>query len=354
MASNQQQNGDGAGTAVALAPTRLPLNAAIAKEFELDAATWRVLVDQIFPAAKTKEAVLMALSYCKSRNLDIMKRPVHIVPMWSTVQKRMVETVWPGIAEVRTTASRTKSYAGMDPIEFGPEKTETFKGVVEEWENNQRTGERPVSVAVTFPEYAVCTVYRVVGGERCAFSAKVFWKEACAREKSGLPNSMWQKRPYGQLDKCVEAAALRRAFPEELGNELTADEMHGRTIEHEDPLNLLADNSPRKGPPAAPPAPAAVTEPAKASEAPTEPANGQSGENAGKAVVDAEFTDEYDDDPESVFKDANEKLGLAADLEDIAEIWSGFEHHQGHMFPPDWDHLCSIKTRHEGRVQRAP
>ena len=43
---------------------------------------------------------------------------------------------------------------------------------------------------------------------------------------------MWANRPVGQLEKCAEAGALRRAFPEEIGNELTAEEMAGqRTID---------------------------------------------------------------------------------------------------------------------------
>jgi hypothetical protein len=48
--------------------------------------------------------------------------------------------------------------------------------------------------------------------------------EAFASTKDGSPNSMWQKRPRGQLDKCAEAAALRAAFPEELGDDPTSDE----------------------------------------------------------------------------------------------------------------------------------
>ena len=35
-------------------------------------------------------------------------------------------------------------------------------------------------------------------------------------------------RPVGQLEKCAEAGALRRAFPEEIGNALTAEEMEGQ------------------------------------------------------------------------------------------------------------------------------
>jgi hypothetical protein len=41
---------------------------------------------------------------------------------------------------------------------------------------------------------------------------------------------MWFKRPYGQISKCAEAQALRKAFPE-LGSQATADEMEGKGAE---------------------------------------------------------------------------------------------------------------------------
>ena len=43
-----------------------------------------------------------------------MKKPVNIVPIWSTKLGRYVETIWPSINEIETTASRTKEWAGMD------------------------------------------------------------------------------------------------------------------------------------------------------------------------------------------------------------------------------------------------
>ena len=40
----------------------------------------------------------------------------------------MIETVWPGISELRTTAFRTGQYAGMPAPDFGPTIEHTFKG----------------------------------------------------------------------------------------------------------------------------------------------------------------------------------------------------------------------------------
>ena len=207
-------------------PCRIPVATAVLAEIGLDPSTWAVLTDSIFPSAKTPEGIVLAVRYCQARGLDIMKRPVHVVPMWSSALRREVETVWPGIAEVQITAARTGQWAGLDSPKFGPDQTKSFTGSVkrnEQWVEAQAT--------VTFPEWAEVTVYRLVNGVRCPFSELVFWEEAYARQgKSTIPNEMWQKRPRGQLLKCAKAASLRAAFPEEAG-EYTAEEMAGKVIE---------------------------------------------------------------------------------------------------------------------------
>jgi len=217
---------------ITIQPSRLPIAPALAKEYDLTPGSWRVLVESIFPAAKSIEAVMMALAYCKARQLDVFKRPVHIVPVYDSKKRAYVETVWEGIASIRTTASRTGAYAGIDAVEYGPAITHEFRGEKDTYERGQRTGTEEVIKKVTYPEWASVIVYRMIGGQRCAYHAKAFWLEAYGSQgRTGVPNEMWAKRPYGQIDKCVEAAALRKAFPEELGSTYTADEMEGQTIE---------------------------------------------------------------------------------------------------------------------------
>lgn len=195
-------------------------------------AQWRVLAETTFPSAQTAAAIEMAFDYCRVRGLDIFKKPVHIVPMWSSTLRKQVETVWAGINEVQITAARTGSWAGMDSPKWGPLVKRTFKG---------RRKDQPVTVEVTYPEWCEVTVYRMVAGQPRAFSEPVYWLEAYSTSggrDSELPTDMWVKRPRGQLHKVAKAAALRAAFPEEA--EYTAEEMEGKTIdaatvvEHED------------------------------------------------------------------------------------------------------------------------
>ena len=142
-------------------PCRIPVATAVLAEIGLDPSTWAVLTDSIFPSADTPEGIVLAVRYCQARGLDIMKRPVHVVPMWSSALRQYVETVWPGIAEVQITAARTGLWAGLDSPKFGPDQTKTFAGSVkrnEQWVDAQAT--------VIFPEWAEVTVYRLVNGVR--------------------------------------------------------------------------------------------------------------------------------------------------------------------------------------------
>jgi phage recombination protein Bet len=196
--------------------------------YDVSEQSWKVLTEVTFPSAKTPEAILMALDYCRTRKLDIFKKPVHVVPMWNAALGRSVETVWPSIMEIQTTASRTGLWAGMDRPVWGPDKTQTFSGRYKDDDGQWQES----TVQVTFPEWVAVTVYRLVNGQRCAFTEEVYWLEAYSTaggKYSQVPTAMWIKRPKGQLAKCGKAASLRTAFPEKCG--YAAEEMVGKSLD---------------------------------------------------------------------------------------------------------------------------
>ncbi len=174
------------------------------------------LQTSLYVGAK-EESIRMVMSYCRATGLDVMQKPVHIVPMWNSKAGAMIDVVMPGVGLYRTQAARTGEFAGSSEPEFGAMVTEKIDGI-----------------EVSYPEFARCTVKRVLpSGVIAEFTAIEYWKENYAvkggKDKSVAPNAMWLKRPRGQIAKCAEAQALRKAFPE-LGSAPTAEEMEGKTL----------------------------------------------------------------------------------------------------------------------------
>lgn len=184
---------------------------------ENDKSVMSALRNSLFPGAKD-ESILMAIDYCKAKGLDIMRKPVHIVPMYvkdsKTGRGELRDTIMPGISLYRSMAMKTGAYAGLSEPEYGEEITETLSGV-----------------SVTYPKWCKITVRKVVQGNVCEYTVKEFWKEnyATAKRDSLAPNAMWKKRPHGQLAKVAESQALRKAFEGEIGiGQPTMEEMEGK------------------------------------------------------------------------------------------------------------------------------
>jgi len=177
----------------------------------IDSAQWNTLCNSLFPGAK-HDSILMVVDYCKARKLDPLKKPCHIVPIRCKVNGNYEwrDVVMAGIYEYRTTAQRTGDYLGHSKPEYG--------------ETIQHAG-------VSAPEWCEITVYRwnERAGMKVEFPARVYFREACAL-KDGKANDRWGKAPIQMITKCAEAAALREAFPDELGGTTTDDEMIGKTI----------------------------------------------------------------------------------------------------------------------------
>lgn len=176
----------------------------------------QVLRSSLYPGANPA-SIKLVLGYCKAAGLDPMQKPVHIVPMWDGKAGEMRDVVMPGIGLYRTQAARSGNYAGVTEPEYGPDVTEAIGGMT-----------------ITYPAWCRVTVKRRMDdGTVAEFTANERWRENYAvkggKEKSIAPNAMWAKRPYGQIAKCAEAQALRKAFPE-IGSQPVAEEMEGKTM----------------------------------------------------------------------------------------------------------------------------
>lgn len=68
---------------------------------------------------------------------------------------------------------------------------------------------------------ASVTVWRLVQGTRCSFTATARWTEY----KPDANDFMWKKMPHTMLGKCAEALALRKGFPKQLAGLYAREEM---------------------------------------------------------------------------------------------------------------------------------
>ena len=98
---------------------------------------------------------------------------------------------------MRIRAAETGEYAGSEDAVFG-----------DLYENKV-----PVSATVT--------VWRLVQGQRCPFTATARWSEY----KPEQDDFMWKRMPCTMLRKCAEALALRKGFPKQLAGLYAKEEM---------------------------------------------------------------------------------------------------------------------------------
>lgn len=184
---------------------------------EIDQHVWSALKNSLYTGAKD-ESIKMVLDYCKAAKLDPLQKPVHIVPMRVknslTDKYEYKDVVMAGVGLYRIQAARSQQYAGVSEPEFGEDVRCKLGGV-----------------DITYPKWCKVTVKKIVNNTIVEFTAKEYWIENYATAKESLaPNTMWKKRPYGQLAKCAEAQALRKAFPEIISQQPTAEEMEGKTL----------------------------------------------------------------------------------------------------------------------------
>ena len=176
------------------------------------------LIKQTVCKGATDQELALFLYTAKRTGLDPLLRQIYAVKRWDNKLKKETMAMQTGIDGLRLIADRTGTYAGNDePV----------------YEYDQNDVSHPIKASVT--------VYKIVAGQRCAFSASARWTEYCPKEGMDF---MWKRMSHVMLGKCAEALALRKAFPAEIAGLYTAEEMaQAGTAKDADPLDM-----PRKRP----------------------------------------------------------------------------------------------------------
>ena len=144
-----------------------------------------------------------------SRQIYALSRNVKMGDKWGKKWSFQIS-----IDGFRSIADRTGLYAGSDdPI---------FDGSYNRYQMTENGRDRPVTATVT--------VWKLVSGQRCPFTATASWEEYAQvfeNKKTGEKNlgDLWKKMPFLMLSKCAESLALRKAFPVQLAGLYTKDEM---------------------------------------------------------------------------------------------------------------------------------
>jgi phage recombination protein Bet len=172
----------------------LPLAERLEQEREL-------IRSQIAPGCPDQELSYF-IKQCVRLGLDPVMRQAYFIKRNQKQGDRWVDkwTFQVSIDGFRAVADRTGVYAGSDDAAYKYQET-------------------PYDI---HPLSATVTVWKMVQGQRCSFTASARWDEYLPGEKQ---RQMWNKMPHVMLAKVAEALALRKAFPAQLSGVYAPEEM---------------------------------------------------------------------------------------------------------------------------------
>ena len=156
----------------------------------------------VIPANTPPDILMVFAITCNQHKLSPFKKEIYLIPYGNQYHTVV------GIDGMRAKAARSGVAAGKDDAKYDIQPDNTFS-----------TSAQLVK-AKQMPTSCTVTVYKIVGGIKCAFTKTVLFKEYCPAN----PTNKWHSMPFNMIEKVAEAHALRMAF---------ADELAGLNIEEE-------------------------------------------------------------------------------------------------------------------------
>lgn len=174
--------------------------------------TWGAKEGQVELAPRAVIAKFMHT--CTRTGLDPLARQIYCIGRGG--RDGVEWSIQTAIDGFRVIAERSQKYAGQDAAEWLTAKGEWVPVFVKAIH-----GEHPLAARVS--------VYRHDWKADKPAVGIATWDEYAQTTKKGDLTAMWRQRGPGQLAKCAEALAMRKAFPQDLSGLYTDDEMQGRT-----------------------------------------------------------------------------------------------------------------------------
>jgi phage recombination protein Bet len=157
----------------------------------------------VIPAGTPAAQVEVFAESCRQHGLSPFKKEIYLVAYNSRDGMKYHTIV--GIDGLQQKAARTGRFAGIDEEQYNRMSDGTYQTSSQ----LKAAKEMPISCTVT--------VWAIVGGIRCPFTATVLFAEYYPAVSSGKDSySKAATMPFNMIAKCARAKALKIAFSDEL------------------------------------------------------------------------------------------------------------------------------------------
>jgi len=173
----------------------------------------------IIPANTPPAQIAVFAAVCREKGLSAFTKEAYLVSYAGTYSTIV------GINGLRKIAAQTGTLAGVDDAQYNVQPDGQFLTASQLKANNKT------------PNTCTVTVYRIIQGQRCAFTHTAVFQEFSSGKNK------WQTMPFQMIAKVAEAFALRKGFSDvATGVTIVEEEVAIMDEQEYSPLDSKRDN----------------------------------------------------------------------------------------------------------------